>query len=103
MQNRWSSYSVIVLPGQCLYTSPGTKSSRWRPKGRSCVVIAPDPRSATVRSTSHDARRMVSDTIRRASTGSAHDVAVADDGMLVRAGPVDRRSEEPTSELQSLM
>ena len=23
MQNRWSSYSVIVLPGQCLYTSPG--------------------------------------------------------------------------------
>ena len=35
MQNRWSSYSVIVLPGQCLYTSPTTKSSRWRPKGRS--------------------------------------------------------------------
>src|SRR3546814_10319867 len=51
-QNRGSSYAVIVLPGQCSYTSPGTKSSRWRPKGRSGVVIAPDPRSATRRSTS---------------------------------------------------
>ncbi len=28
MQNRWSSASVIVLPGQCRYTSPTTKSSR---------------------------------------------------------------------------
>ena len=28
MQKRWSSASVIVLPGQCLYTSPMAKSSR---------------------------------------------------------------------------
>src|SRR3546814_3713706 len=84
MQNRWSSYSVIVLPGQCLYTSPGTKSSRWRPKGRSCVVIAPDPRSATRRSTS------------RSGPFRA---------IPCRKGTVGNlaRSEEHTSELQSLM
>src|SRR3954470_6276386 len=40
MQNRWSSYSVIVLPGQCRYTSPTTKSSRCRPNGLSWVVMA---------------------------------------------------------------
>src|SRR5207237_5174963 len=39
MQNRWSSYSVIVLPGQCLYTSPTSKSSKYRPNGRSYTVI----------------------------------------------------------------
>src|SRR5947208_1646526 len=39
MQNRWSSYSVMVFPGQCLYTSPGSKSSKYRPKGRSCTVM----------------------------------------------------------------
>src|SRR5437899_6612043 len=39
MQKRWSSYSVMVFPGQCLYTSPGSKSSKYRPKGRSCTVI----------------------------------------------------------------
>jgi hypothetical protein len=40
-QKRWSSYSVIVLPGQWRYTSPGTKSSRYRPNGRSYTVTAP--------------------------------------------------------------
>src|SRR5215217_939827 len=57
MQNRWSSYSVIVLPGQCLYTSPTTKSSKWRPNGRSFVVIGiettgasgPDPKRSRAR------------------------------------------------------
>src|SRR5262252_38524 len=39
MQKRWSSYSVMVLPGQCLYTSPASKSSKYRPKGRSCTVM----------------------------------------------------------------
>ncbi len=28
IQKKWSSYSVIVLPGQCLYRSPGSKSSK---------------------------------------------------------------------------
>src|SRR5947209_6298018 len=45
MQKRWSSYSVMVLPGQCLYTSPGSKSSKYRPKGRSCTVIRRSLRS----------------------------------------------------------
>ena len=29
----------MVLPGQCLYTSPGSKSSKYRPNGRSWVTI----------------------------------------------------------------
>src|ERR1700685_4824693 len=41
IQNRWSSASVMVLPGQCRYTSPGSKSSRKRPKGWSEVVTTP--------------------------------------------------------------
>src|SRR6266536_2644370 len=30
-QNRWSSYSVTVLPGQCLYVAPTSNSSKYRP------------------------------------------------------------------------
>src|SRR5436305_15302100 len=30
-QNRWSSPSVTVLAGQCLYTAPTSNSSRYRP------------------------------------------------------------------------
>src|SRR5579884_3117622 len=30
-QKRWSSYSVIVLPGQCLYVAPTSNSSKYRP------------------------------------------------------------------------
>src|SRR5207245_10588665 len=32
-QNRWSSASVTVLAGQCLYTAPTSNSSRYRPYG----------------------------------------------------------------------
>src|SRR5918998_1090374 len=45
MQNRWSSYSVMVLPGQWRYTSPTSKSSRWRPNGRSIVAMGDTLRS----------------------------------------------------------
>src|SRR5258707_4667644 len=32
-QNRWSSASVTVFAGQCLYTAPTSNSSRYRPYG----------------------------------------------------------------------
>src|SRR6266536_436160 len=41
MQNRWSSYSVMVLPGQCLYTSPTSKSSRYLPNGLASPMFEP--------------------------------------------------------------
>src|SRR2546428_3359328 len=43
MQNRWSSASVIVLPGQCRYTSPTSNSSKYRPNGRSWTVMGREP------------------------------------------------------------
>src|SRR5712671_1658174 len=38
MQKRWSSYSVIVFPGQCLYTSPMSNSSKNRPNSRASPI-----------------------------------------------------------------
>src|SRR5919198_3658338 len=37
-QKRWSSASVTVFAGQCLYVAPSSKSSRYRPYGRAPVA-----------------------------------------------------------------
>jgi hypothetical protein len=39
-QNRWSSYSVTVMPGQCRYTAPTSNSSKYRPNCTGSLLVA---------------------------------------------------------------